>query len=560
MSSLGRVGKRSASAFGVIVVIIAAKVGYRVYQQVQQSKPQSVSFAEARAAHVTTLLVSEAHDSGPLPELYTEDLEYTHYEGPLGEMSAIATPVGETGAMMPAIVWVTGGFGGIADGVDLYDSPENDQGIASFLDRDIVVFLPAFRGEHENPGVFECFYGEVDDLVSAVEHVAKRVDVDPERIYLMGHSNGGTNALLASLLTDIPVGVVSFGAVPDMEAVISDGQGFEVEPYDIADSKEVMLRSAIRYTQDIQVPVLYIEGVGNPFAVYYARKMELVAKKFGVDFKAAIIQDADHYNVLRPIKDMLAERIESGSTKLPSPVEVQEAYTEFVENPDNHLLEVVASGSETEIRKILQAGADPNVKSAYGWPAVMVAANDNDADVVSALLEAGADVNAKSPEDGTPLIVACIRNQENVKVLLDAGAEVNVRDGEGVSALGYAAMYADEASVIELLIAAGADVDARDDWGYTALMIASLNTKNERIILELIEAGSDVNARTENTVTTLMIAAKNTVNPEVVVALLDAKADARVIDSEGYSTLDYADNNEALSGTKAYEMLVEASR
>lgn len=554
------IGLRVLRIVVVVGVILGAKFGYRVYQQSQRGKPQTASFAEARSAHVTKLLVSKTHDSGPLPELYTDDLEYTHYEGPLGEMSAIATPVDESGAMMPAIVWVTGGFGGIADGVDLYDSPENDQGIASFLDRGIVVFLPAFRGEHENPGVFECFYGEVDDLVAAVEHVAKRVDVDPDRIYLMGHSNGGTNALLASLLTDIPSGVVSFGAVPDMEAVVADGQGFEVEPYDIADPKEVILRSAIRYTQDIQAPVLYIEGVGNPFAVYYARKMEQNAEKFGVDFSAAIIQGADHYNVLRPIKDLLAERIASGVTGLPSPTEVQKAFTDFVENPDNQLLNAVASGTASEIQSILDDGADPNVKSVYGWPVVMVAANDNNTDVVSVLLEAGADVNAKSSEGGTPLIVASIRNQENVKVLLDAGAEVNVRDGEGVMALGYAAMYADEASVIEILIAAGADVHARDDWGYTALMNASLNTENERVIIELIEAGADVNARTDNTVTALMIAAKNTTNPKVIMALLDSKADAWVIDSEGYSVLDYAKDNKALSGTKAYEMLVEASR
>ena len=559
MSSLGRVGMRGVSALVVIVVIVAAKVGYRMYQQTQQSKPQPVSFAEARASHATKLLESKNHDSGSLPELYVDDLEHTQYEGPLGTMGAIATPIGESGAMKPAVVWVTGGYGGISDGVDLYDSYENDQGIASFLRRDIVVFLPAFRGEHENPGVFECFYGEVDDLVAAVEHVAKRPDVDPERIYLMGHSTGGTNALLASLLTDIPVGVVSFGAVLDMEAIV-DWYGIDNEPYDFKDSREVLLRSAIRYTKDIQVPVLYIEGANNSFYARHARRMERIAEKAGVDFTAAIIQGADHYNVLRPIKDMLAERIESGQTELPSPDEVQKAYTEFVENPDNELLDIVDSASETEIRKLLQTGADPNAKSVYGWPAVMVAANDNDAEVVSALLEAGADVNAKSPEGGTPLIVACIRNQENVKVLLDAGAEVNVRDGEGVAALGYAAMYADEASVIEFLIAAGADVDARDDWGYTALMNASLNTENERIILELVEAGADVNARTENTVNSLMIAAKNTTNPEVIVALLDSMADARVIDSEGYSVLDYAEENKALSGTKAYEMLVEASR
>ncbi len=588
--------KNGSTAIRVLIVlgaIISLKVIYRVSQNKAFNTPQQLSFAEARAAHKTKLLVSKDHDSGSLPELYTDFLEHTQYERPLGKMGAIATPVGETGAMKPAVVWVTGGFGGIPQGADLYDSSENDQGIASFLGQNIVIFLPAFRGEHQNPGVFECFYGEVNDLVAAVEHVANRVDVDPERIYLMGHSTGGTNVLLASLLTDIPVGVVSFGGAPDMEAVVADGSGYGVEPYDMTDSEEVWLRSAIRFTQDIRVPVLYIEGSENPFYSGHARRMERIADEAGVDFTAAIIEGADHYNVLRPIKDLLADRIESGQTELPSPKEVQNAFTSYVEDPSNHLIEKVDSGTAIEIRKILENGADPDKKSPYGWPVLMLAASNNNSEVVSALLQAGADPNAENSEGGTPIVVACIRNQDNVKVLIDAGADVNCTDASGMSPLMYAVIYSNDANVSERLIVGGSDVRLRDGLGRSALMYAAMNTSNPVIINQIVEAGGDINAtdnrgfsvlinaavhsnfpvvikaivglgadvneRSRDGATPLMVASMESENPQVVQAFLDAGALAHYQDYSGYNAVDYASQNQALKDSPVYALLVEAS-
>lgn len=293
---------------------------YRIFGA--QDTPWPVSLHEARSEHETQLWKQEDFGERLLPRITHSELEYTSYEGPLGRMGAIASRE-VSGLSKPAIIWDFGGFGGIFDGYADEHPANNDQSIRQFLDRGFVVFLPAVRGEHGNPGVFECFYGEVDDLVAAVEHVAARSDVDPERIYLMGHSTGGTNVLLASAMTDIPAGVVSFGGAPDMAHIVSGG-GYGVEPYSMASEVEVALRSPNRFTKYIQCPVLYIEGSAHDSSA--ARAMERRAVGFGVDLRVVIVDGADHWTVLQPVKGLLADHIGSGKSGLPSSRAIQRAF------------------------------------------------------------------------------------------------------------------------------------------------------------------------------------------------------------------------------------------
>lgn len=301
-----------------------ALVGFGVFKAIEAATaPWPVSLQEAHASHKTVLLKAEAFDDRMLPELTHSELEYTSYEGALGRMGAIASRVTDY-QKKPAVIWDFGGFGGIFDGYADEGTAYDDQGIRQFLDRGFVVFLPAVRGEHGNPGVFECFYGEVDDLVAAVEHVAQRPDVDPSRIYLIGHSTGGTNVLLASTMTDIPAGVVSFGGAVDMGRVVYLGGGYGVEPYDTASSDEVALRSANRFTKYIRCPVLYIEG--GESASLAPRAMARRAEAFGVPFRAVIVPGEDHWTVLRPVKQLLADHIASGRLGLPTDAEVRAVF------------------------------------------------------------------------------------------------------------------------------------------------------------------------------------------------------------------------------------------
>ena len=69
---------------------------------------------------------------------------------------------------------------------------------AAYRRAGIVMMYPSLRGGNDNPGRREGFLGEVDDILAAAEYLARESYVDPGRIYLGGHSTGGTLAMLAA--------------------------------------------------------------------------------------------------------------------------------------------------------------------------------------------------------------------------------------------------------------------------------------------------------------------------------------------------------------------------
>ena len=99
----------------------------------------------------------------------------------------------------------------------------NDQSAAALRPSGLVLMVPALRGASGNPGTPECFLGEVDDILAARAHLAQRADVDPARIYLGGHSTGGTLVLLAAASTDQFRAVFALGPVADPRQYGSSG-------------------------------------------------------------------------------------------------------------------------------------------------------------------------------------------------------------------------------------------------------------------------------------------------------------------------------------------------
>ena len=153
------------------------------------------------------------------------------------------------------------------------------------------------------------------------------------------------------------------------------------------------------------------------------------------------------------------------------------------------------------------------------------AAMRGDRDEVRSLLEHGADVNAAQGDGMTALHWAAVNEDLDVaKWLLYAGANVHATTRlNGVTPLWLAAQSG-EALVVRLLLDNKADPDAATGTGVTPLMIASASGNPVAVRL-LIERGASVNAKEKTFGQTPLIFAAAYNRPDAIGVLLELGAE-----------------------------------
>ncbi len=258
------------------------------------------SLAAARAGFVTHLTrQTKTPDLVPQPPA---GFERVSYQAPLGAFPAYVATVPNDGTKHPAIVWVAGGFdNSIGDTPWAEATPDNDQSARAFYEAGIVTLYPSLRGGNNNPGYIEGLYGEVDDVIAAGKYLASRPDVDPKRVYLGGHSTGGTLALLVAESTPQFRAVFAFGPIGRIEQYDSADL-----PFDTGDSKEMALRSPILYLGAITSPTYVMEGTesGNS-----GPERELYSSCENPLVHFYRLPGLDHFSELAPITPIIAGEI-----------------------------------------------------------------------------------------------------------------------------------------------------------------------------------------------------------------------------------------------------------
>ncbi|GEM_PF-4009809 len=152
------------------------------------------------------------------------------------------------------------------------------------------------------------------------------------------------------------------------------------------------------------------------------------------------------------------------------------------------------NGDQQTVRRLLEKGADVNMKlSSNGGTALMSASENGHTEIVKLLLEKGADVNVKLSASGTTalMLASWHGHTEIVKLLLEKGADVNIKlSSNGGTAL-MLASESGRTEIVKLLLEKGADVNMKlSPSGGTALMSASQNGHTE-IVKLLREKGVD---------------------------------------------------------------------
>jgi iron-sulfur cluster assembly accessory protein len=269
--------------------------------EADQTPPDaSVSLADARRGFKTTLARRESGGERP-SEPPANLFRLVNYDAPPGKLSAYLTPDPKDGKKHPAIVWITGGdCNSIDQGCWREGDPSNDQSASAYRKAGIVMMFPSLRGGNDNPGVKEGFLGEVDDVLAAADFLRKQPFVDPERIYLGGHSSGGTLVLLTAECSDRFRAVFSFGPTNDVI-----GYGPRYVPCVLSDPKELQLRAPGRWLHSIRSPVFVIEGTGGNLSAM--QTMARSSKNPNVRFFE--IKNADHFDLLGPTNRKIAAKI-----------------------------------------------------------------------------------------------------------------------------------------------------------------------------------------------------------------------------------------------------------
>lgn len=265
-----------------------------------ESKEPVKTLTDARNGHKTKL-IDKMTMNFPAPQPPAGVLELVEYSSPVGSLKAYISKHPLSRKKRPAIVWLTGGFSNSIGDTAWANLPkENDQSASVFWKSGIITMYPSLRGGNRNPGYIESFYGEVDDVISAVEYLKQRDDVDPDRIYLGGHSTGGTLALLVAASCEDFRAVFSFGPIGNVARYGQDKLMFNVD-----DPVEKELRGPAMWLHSIKNSTFVIEGTkGNIGALNSMRKKNSNSKIHFIP-----VEDRDHFEILSPVSQLIVAKI-----------------------------------------------------------------------------------------------------------------------------------------------------------------------------------------------------------------------------------------------------------
>jgi dipeptidyl aminopeptidase/acylaminoacyl peptidase len=250
---------------------------------------QADDYAEVRKAFRTKL--SRREPSPQKEAMIDPPAGVRAVEFPSGDLRLkawINVPDAKDTAKRPAVVFLHGGFGFGKGDWDM-TKPYRDAGY--------VVLAPMLRGENGQAGVYTLFYDEVDDALAAGEYLRKQPYVDGQRLFVAGHSVGGTLALLASQASDRFRAAASFSASPDQILYCRYGIRKESIPFDATEARELEVRSPLAYAKSFKCPARLYYGTKEKHFEKTTQRTAAVAKEKGLDVAATAVE-GDHMSAV----------------------------------------------------------------------------------------------------------------------------------------------------------------------------------------------------------------------------------------------------------------------
>lgn len=182
---------------------------------------------------------------------------------------------------------------------------------------------------------------------------------------------------------------------------------------------------------------------------------------------------------------------------------------------DDELVRAANAGELETVRRLIEAGADPNSVDGHGMGPLLTFHPE----VTRYLLEHGADPDRQRNENVAPVIVGVCGSYDCLRLMVEAGANVNrASDHNGETAL-HGVAGGSDVRAVRLLLDAGADPNARTKPGMTTYALwRDARVRGETPLHRAAAWGS----------------------PEVIQLLLDAGADPTIRDANKDTPLSWA--------------------
>lgn len=198
---------------------------------------------------------------------------------------------------------------------------------------------------------------------------------------------------------------------------------------------------------------------------------------------------------------------------------------------------------------------NPNEADAFGRTLLMKAAKNGNNWEIKSLIAAGANVNLKDNDGWTALMYAA-RYQENISIieaLISAGASVKTKNTYNLSALILASTYNGNPEIIKKLLSFYSVSEKEVIQSFVLLLTDNSATdfakiaKIEEFLYKSVPLNTFYNGKTP-----LMYAAQYSSSTKIIKRLMEAGASTSIRSTEGKTAFDYAQENNMLSHDDIY--------
>ena len=245
-------------------------------------KSAGPAFAEARARFQTKLVRQSAAPQDYEEAIPPQGVRKIPYSSGDLKLTAWVTAAPPAGGKHPAVLFLHGGFAFSAQDWDMAQ-PYRDAGF--------VVLMPMLRGENGLPGHYSMFFHEVDDVLAAADALSGLPYVDAGKLFVAGHSIGGTLTMLACMASPRFKAAASFSGSPDQIAW-SAGQP-ELVPFDAGNIEEFRIRSPLGFAATFQCPARLYHGSEEGFFAGRTVRLAKAAAAAGLDVQCVSVK-GDH--------------------------------------------------------------------------------------------------------------------------------------------------------------------------------------------------------------------------------------------------------------------------